>query len=329
MAGLFDPIKIDSIELKNRIMMPPMANNLATPEGEVTQELIDHYTARAKNNVALIIIEHSYVVKSGRLSQLQTGIYGDELVDGLKKLASAIHECGAKTAIQITHGGARCSSTVLGHQALAPSAFKLDTFDEIPRALTVEEIKEIITAFGKAATRAKTAGFDAVEIHGAHGFLPNEFYSPLTNFRKDEYGGNLENRMRLPLEVVAEVKRSVGDDFPVFYRLGSDDMMAGGITIEDGIALAIKLVETGIKLIDVSGGLIGSSPANRSPGYFVPQAWAIKKAVKVPVAAVGGIKTAELADSIVREGKADLVAIGRALLADPEWAIKAAKELSI
>jgi len=329
MAGLFDPIKIDSIELKNRIMMPPMANNLATPEGEVTQELIDHYTARAKNNVALIIIEHSYVIKSGRFSQLQTGIYGDELVDGLKKLVSAIHESGAKTAIQITHGGARCSSTVLGHQALAPSAFKLDTFDEIPRALTVEEIKEIITAFGKAATRAKTAGFDAVEIHGAHGFLLNEFYSPLTNLREDEYGGNQEKRMRLPLEVVAEVKRSVGDDFPVFYRLGSDDMMAGGITIEDGIALAIKLVEAGIKLIDVSGGLVGSRPDNQPTGYFVPQAWAIKKAVSVPVSAVGGIKTAELADSIIREGKADLVAIGRALLADPEWAIKAAKELSI
>jgi 2,4-dienoyl-CoA reductase-like NADH-dependent reductase (Old Yellow Enzyme family) len=329
MAGLFDPIKIDSIELKNRIMMPPMANNLATPEGEVTQKLIDHYTARAKNNVALIIIEHSYVVKSGRLSQLQTGIYGDELVDVLKKLASAIHECGAKTAIQITHGGARCSSTILGHQTLAPSAFKLDIFDETPRALTVEEIKEIIIAFGKAAARAKMAGFDAVEIHGAHGFLLNEFHSPLTNFRKDEYGGNLENRMRLPLEVVAEVIRSVGDDFPVFYRLGSDDMMAGGITIEDGIALAIKLVEAGIKLIDVSGGLVGSRPDNQPTGYFVPQAWAIKKAVSVPVSAVGGIKTAELADSIIREGKADLVAIGRALLADPEWAIKAAKELSI
>lgn len=329
MAELFDPIKIDSIELKNRIMMPPMANDLATPEGEVTQKLIDHYTARAKNNVALIIVEHSYIAKTGKLSQLQTGIYADELVDGLKKLARAIHECGAKTAIQINHGGARCPSTILGHQPLAPSAFKLDIFNEVPRALTIEDIKEIIAAFGKAAARAKRAGFDAVEIHGAHGFLLNEFYSPLTNLREDEYGGNREKRMRLPLEVVAEVKKSVGEDFPIFYRLGSDDMMDGGLTIEDGIALATKLVEAGIKLIDVSGGLIGSSTDNRPPGYFVPQSWAIKKAVSVPVTAVGGIKTAELADSIIREGKADLVAIGRALLADPEWAIKAAEELSI
>ncbi|MCL5987070.1 MAG: NADH:flavin oxidoreductase [Actinobacteria bacterium] len=307
--------------------MPPMANNLATSNGEVTQKLIEHYIARAKNNVALIIIEHSYVIESGKHGQLQLGIHRDELVDGLKRLASAIHAGGAKTAIQINHGGARCSSAVIGHQTLAPSAFELDIFNEVPRVLTIEEIKEIIIAFGRAAIRAKMAGFDAVEIHGAHGFLLNEFYSPLTNLREDEYGGSWENRMRLPLEVVAEVKKSVGEDLPIFYRLGSDDMMAGGITIDDSIALATKLVEAGVKLIDVSGGLVGSRPDNMPPGYFVPQAWAIKKAVNVPVVAVGGIKTAELADSIIREGKADLVAIGRALLADSMWAVKAIESL--
>jgi 2,4-dienoyl-CoA reductase-like NADH-dependent reductase (Old Yellow Enzyme family) len=204
----------------------------------------------------------------------------------------------------------------------------METFEEVPRELSVKEIEEISKAFGAAAARTKEAGFDAVEIHGAHGFLLNEFFSPLTNKRSDQYGGSLVSRMRLPLEVVGEVKRQVGEKYPVFYRLGSDDMTPGGITVEDSKVLAIELVKAGVTLIDVSGGLVGSRPDHLPPGYFVPQAYAIKKAINVPVIAVGGIKTPELADSIIREGKADLVAIGRALLSDPAWAVKAAQVLS-
>lgn len=328
MPGLFDPIKIGSISLKNRIVMPPMASGLALPDGAVTEELINHYAERAKNNVGLILIEHSYVTESGKASDRQLGIHKDELILGLRELAQTIHRFGAKTAIQINHAGARGSSAVLGHRPFAPSVVQMEIFEEVPRELSIREIKEIVKAFGLAAARAKQAGFDAVEIHGAHGFLLNEFFSSLTNKRNDAYGGSREKRMRLPLEVVRKVREQVGDEFPIFYRLGSDDMMTGGITIQDSRALAIELVKAGVDLIDVSGGLVGSRPDYLPPGYFVPQAHAIKKVTNVPVIAVGGIKTPELADSIIREGKADLVAIGRALLADPKWAVKAASALN-
>jgi len=197
------------------------------------------------------------------------------------------------------------------------------------REMSVQEIEGITVAFGQAANRAKSAGFDAVEIHGAHSTIPNTFTSPLTNKRTDRYGGNLENRMRLPLEIIAEIRRQVGTDYPILYRLGADDMTPGGLTIQDGRRIAVALVEAGVDVIDVSGGFVGSKhPTLKGQGYFIPMAEEIKRAARVPVICAGGITEPAYADRVVRERRVDMVAVGRAILDDPEWARKAVDILS-
>lgn len=196
------------------------------------------------------------------------------------------------------------------------------------RKLRGEEIEALAEAFAMAAERAMRAGFDGVEVHGAHGFLLNQFFSPLTNRRRDKYGGSLENRMRFPLEVVERVKEKVGGRL-LLYRLGSDDLDSAGTRIEDSQKFAVKLEEAGVDIIDVSGGLCGSRPdqlQNRQ-GYFIPQAQQIKKVIDIPVIGVGGITEPEYANKLIQEGKVDLVAVGRGLLEDPDWAIKAIKTL--
>ena len=326
MANLLDPLKIKGLELKNRIVMPPMAMDKGTSEGEVTDWIINHYLKRV-TGIGLVIVEHSYVHPLGKHSPRQMGIYDDKLIPGLTRLAKAIKGRGPAVAIQITHSGARISSAI-EMQPIAPSASPFFA-KESPRTLKIEEIESLIWSFGEAAARAKKAGFDAVEVHGAHGFLLNEFHSPLTNKRSDKYGGGLENRIRFTLAVVSKVKEKIGDDYPFLFRLGADDRLPGGLTIEEAKIIAKKLVEAGVHILDVSGGLCGSRPQELkdTPGYFVYLAKEIKKVVDVPVIGVGGIKTREIADEIVRSGMVDLVAIGSAILKDPEWALKAVKGL--
>lgn len=325
MPGLFDPIEIGTLRLKNRIVMPPMATGLAIIRGEVTEALIRHYTRRARGP-GLIVVEHSYVTRGGRLQERQLGIYDDELMPGLTRLTEAVHGHGTPIAIQLNHAGGRTTSEVCGVQPVAPSPVTLST--ERSRELTLDEIDGLVEAFGQGARRAVGAGFDVVEVHGAHGFLLNQFLSPLANQRDDPYGGVLENRARLPIRVVKRVREVEGEGFPLFYRLGADDMTPGGLTLEDGKAAAVMLVEAGVDVVDVSSGFVGSRPAGfEGQGYLIPLAEGIKGVVDVPVIGVGGITRAEYADMIVREGRVDLVAVGRALLADPEWAIKAARAL--
>jgi 2,4-dienoyl-CoA reductase-like NADH-dependent reductase (Old Yellow Enzyme family) len=205
-----------------------------------------------------------------------------------------------------------------GMQPVAPSP------NERARELQVEEIEALTEAFAIAAERAIRAGFDGVEVHGAHGFLLNQFFSPLTNRRRDEYGGSLENRMRFPLEVIERVKEKIGGRL-LLYRLGSDDLDPAGTRIEDSQKFAAKLEEAGVDIIDVSGGLCGSRPERLQgiQGYFISQAQQIKKIVDIPVIGVGGITEPEFADRVIRDGKVDLVAVGRELLKDPDWALKA------
>lgn len=325
MPRLLDPISIGTLRLKNRIVMPPMATNKATSNGEVTESQIKHYTERAKG-VGLIIVEHSYVTPSGKLSLNQLGIYDDKLIPGLSKLVKAVHRHRTPITVQINHAGGRTMSSVIGAQPVGPSPVLV--FQETPRELNIEEIDELVEAFSRAARRAVEAGFDVVEVHGAHGFLLNQFLSPLTNKRGDEYGGSLEKRTRFPIRVFKRVRKEVGRDFPLLYRLGADDFREGGLSLEDTKVFAEMLVGAGVDAIDVSGGIGGSNPQGLSgQGYLFHLAEGIKKVVKVPVVGVGGIAEAEFADKAVREGKVDLVAVGRALLADPEWAMKAVKTL--
>ena len=330
MPGLFDPINIRGLSLKNRLVMPPMATNMATEDGEVTDRHIRHYTTRARGGVGLIIIEHTYVSRDGRVSQGQLGLYDDRLVPGLKRLVEAIHAEGTKVIIQLTHGGAKAPRNVTGEQPAGPWTVMLPNASEVSRPLTIPDIKAIVARFGEAAYRAMEAGFDSVELHGAHGFLLSQFLSPYTNQRNDAYGGDLTGRLTFPIEVIKEVKARLGENAPLFYRFGADDMLEGGLTRQEGKLAAQQLEQAGVDVIDVSGGIGGDGQRSfTEQGYFVPLAEGIKETVKVPVIGVGKITEPEYADSIVREQKVDLVAVGRLLLSNPEFPKQAAEKLGI
>ena len=317
---ILEPIRVGNLKLRNRIVMPPMNTELATTEGSVTQELIDHYAERAPW-LGMIVIEHSYVSGNGRLSPQQLGVHEDRLIDGLTNLAAAVKREGTPVALQINHAGMRCDGKLIGRTPVGPS--KAPDCEE----LTTDEIHDIVEAFGRAAARAIASGFDAVEIHGAHGFLLCQFASPITNRRLDAYGGDLEGRLRLPIEIVRRVREELGPDTQLWYRLGADDRREGGNTVEEGARMGKMLVAEGVDVLDVSGGIAGSRPADaHGPGYYAYAAKAVREVTGVPVIAVGGITTPPEAEDVLSRWGVDLVAVGRALLKDPTWA-KAAYDL--
>jgi NADPH2 dehydrogenase len=321
LAGLLDPLKVKDLIFRNRIVMPPMQTGRATTKGAVTDRLINFYVRRSAA-LGLLIVEHSYVSSSGKLSPKQLGIYEDELIVGLERLTGAIHALDTPVVVQITHAGGIANEKIIGAEPTGPSA------TDKSRELTRNEIETLVEQFATAADRAVKAGFDGVELHGAHGFLLNQFFSPLMNRRRDEYGSSLENRIRFPLMVVNAVRETVRNKL-LLYRLGADDLAPKGTRVEDSAAFALKLEKSGVDIIDVSGGLCGSEPKQlrNVKGYFIPQAYEIKKVVRAPVIGVGGITEAEHADRLVRDGKVDLVAVGRALWKDPNWAEKALETL--
>ena len=327
MPKLFDPLVIGNVMLKNRIVMPPMSYSLADINGRVTDALIAHYERRAPG-LGLVIVEHSYFTPEGKASLLQLGIHDDAMVSGLRKLVETIHAKGTHICIQVNHAGGEGSRDVSGLEPVAPSAVPSHDSNAVPRELEKHEIEHLVHLFGEAARRARMAGFDGVEIHGAHGYLLNQFTSPLTNRRTDAYGGCFEGRIRFPLETVSEVRNVVGSDFLILYRLGASDGEGRGVTIEEMQIFARRLVQAGVDIVDVSGGLIGDAPEGMTgQGYFLPLAEKIKQAVEVPVIGVGGIKDPAFADQAIRERRVDLIAVGRALLADPDWAIAAKRML--
>ncbi len=298
-----------------------MQTGRATFEGAVTSKLINFYVRRS-SAVGLPIVEHAYVSPTGKIGPKQLGIYDDKLIGGFEKLAKGIHDVGAPAVVQISHAGGVTNKKVIGTEPAGPSARPKT------RMLEVSEIEAVAEDFARAAERAVKAGLDGVELHGAHGYLLNQFFSPLLNKREDKYGGSLENRMRFPLLVVGKVRENLKGKL-LLYRLGSDDLAPGGTHIEDSIIFAKNLEAAGVDIIDVSGGMCGSEPKQLKhvKGYFVPQASEIKKAVRVPVIGVGGITDAKFADKLVSEGKVDLVAVGRAFWRDNRWAEKAIETL--
>ncbi len=333
---LFTPGRIGSLTLKNRILKAPQSSGMSNMDGTVSERLVRYYRDQAAGGAGCIVVEYAYVDDIGAKSaHCHLGISSNEHIPGLAWLAENIREMGSVPGIQIEHCGRQ---KFLGTQPIcAPSAIpwpKLwDQYgvQAVPHVLTVEEIQDIVHAFGDSALRAKQAGFELVEIHGAHGYLLTNFFSPHTNHRTDLYGGSLENRMRIYVEIVRDVRKKVGPDFPVTIRLSGTDYEPDGFPIEDTIAMAKVLEKEGIDAFHISGGdhhtmIHQVSPMAMSICHNTWAAEAIKKAVGVPVIASGSITLPQYAEEIIASGKGDFVGLGRPLWADPEWPNKAAAD---
>ncbi len=317
---LMQPFRLKNLTLRNRIVMAPMLSRLCAPDGIVSQKLIDYYVERARGGVGLVIVEYCYTdAKESKANQGQLGVYNDQLIAGLGDLAEAIQEWGAKAILQVCHAGRSTSSKFMGRQPIAPSPMPSYT-GEMAREMTLEEIEATIESFAEAARRAKIAGFDGVELHGTHGYLMAQFLSPYTNRRADIYG---QDRGLFALQALDRVRSKVGSDFLVGYRMAGEEFIEGGITLAETKAFARRLEERGMDYIHVSGGIIEVGehfviPMYFPKGYLLHLAEGIKQAVKLPIIAVGAIHDPLLAEEALQRKQADLIAMGRGLIADPE-----------
>jgi NADPH2 dehydrogenase len=324
-SALFTPYTIKNVTLKNRIVMSPMCMySCQNQDGKVENWHYTHYVSRAVGQVGLIVVEATAVTKQGRISPFDLGIWSDEHIPGLEQLVSMIKEHGAKAAIQLAHAGRKA---MIDGEIIAPSAIPFNEEMKTPKEMTHEDIKQTVQAFQDGAVRAKKAGFDIIEIHAAHGYLINEFLSPLTNKRADEYGGSFENRYRFLKEIISAVKEVW--DGPLFVRISANDYHPDGLTEKDYVNYAKWMKEQGVDLIDVSSGAVVPVSINVYPGYQVKFSETIRNGANIPTGAVGLITTGQQAEEILRNNRADLVFIGRELLRDPYWPRTAAKQLGV
>jgi 2,4-dienoyl-CoA reductase (NADPH2) len=320
--NLFEPLKVNGLRLKNRITMAPLYLGYAASGGKISPLMLAHYKLMAQSGAALIVVENSSMTPKGSGSARTLRCDHNRYLKGLYTLAKTIQEEKTLAALQINHAG-RFAQVA---DPVAPSA--VPAFGTTPRALERREIKTIQKQYARAALRVQRAGFDLVELHGGTGYLLAQFVSPRTNRRADAYGGSIENRIRFPLEVLKEVKDLVGD-FPVGYRFLADELIPDGLHVEESMVLARALEENGVAYISVMGGTYESFflpevvKKSRKPGHMVSLAKAIKKEVKIPVITAGRISTPGLAESILKEKKADLIGLARMLWVDPEWPRKA------
>lgn len=307
--------------------MPPMATAKSDKDGRIGEGILDYYDEKSQGGyLSLIIIEHSFITQQGKASEGQLSVVDDNLVEDLKKLSNIIHRNGSKAVMQINHAGSAASKAVTGYEPVGPSAIANPRIGTVPKELTKKEVKVIIEDFKNAAFRVKEAGFDGVEIHSAHGYLLNQFFSPLTNMRTDEYGGDVIGRIKIHLEVIKAVRDAVGDDFPILLRLGASDYMKAGSTIEDSKIAAQEFEKAGVDILDISGGFCGFIvPGLTGEGYFSSLTEAIKKVISIPVILTGGITDVKAAEKLLSEQKADLIGVARAIYKDSKWAEKAIK----
>ena len=322
--------QVGSLRLKNRIIMPAMGDALATVDGEITDDLIGYYEERAKGGTGLIITGVCRIDPDGAAIANQLAAYNLSHVGGLKKLADGVHRYDGRIFVQLHHGGRQTNTMVTGKQAVAPSPIPVPGgMPGIPRELTTEEVKEMVGKFVFGAVLAKMAGMDGVEVHCAHGYLLNQFISSFSNKRTDEYGGSLENRLRIVKEIIGGIKAKCGFNFPVSVRFTGDEFVQGGIQIEEAVEIARQMELFGADLLNVSGGGYQApygimAPPTFKQGWMVPLAEAVKKAVNIPVGAVSLIRDFDYADQLVETGKCDFVCLGRPHIADPYLANKLA-----
>ena len=331
---LFTPAHIGPVEIKNRIVMPPMTTRTADEEGLITDDSIAYYMARVRGDIGLITVEMASPEKAGRHRRREVGIYDDRFVPGLTRLVGEIHRGGAKASIQLGHAGGHTRIDICGETPVAPSAIPHPVYETtfetiIPQEMSKARIGETIAAYVAAGRRARQAGFDCVEIHAAHGYLISQFHAPFENRRTDEYGGSLENRARFGLEVLRAVKAAL-PDIGVVYRLSVEDYFPGGLPFAEGRQIAIWAAAAGADALHVTAGHYRSLPSAQivlppmsfPDATFLDFAADVKRHVSVPVIAVGRLGDPATAEAAVSDGKTDFVALGRTLVADPQWAEK-------
>lgn len=320
---LFSSLRLGTVNLKNRITMAPLFLGYGKPTGEVSPLILEHYREMAASGAAMIVVENAAVDPRGLGSPFTLRIDEDRFLPGLKELAETIQNQGALAAIQINHAG----RFAWLEEPAAPSAVAIG--EKTPRPLTPEEIRAVVGKFAAAALRAKQAGFDLVELHGGTGYLLAQFLSPRTNRREDEYGGPLEQRLRFPLEVISAVREAVGSAFPVGYRFLADEWLPDGLQLTESREIARRLAEAGVAYLSVMGGTYESfflpdrKKQEQRQGYMADLAAAVKSAVPIPVIAAGRIQEPAYAETLIAEGKTDLIGLARVLLSDPQWPIKA------
>jgi 2,4-dienoyl-CoA reductase-like NADH-dependent reductase (Old Yellow Enzyme family) len=342
--ALFTPFELRGVTFRNRVVVTPMCQYCAS-DGHTVPWHFAHHGRFSLSGVGGALVEASAVTREGRITHGCLGIYEDSHVEGLGRIVSIYHEQHIPIGIQIAHAGRKASAAVplegaaplarsdpaRAWRIVGPSPIPLTEGWPTPDELGEDEIQELIAAFAQASRRALTAGFDFVEIHGAHGYLINSFFSPIANARADRWGGSLANRMRLPLAVAEAVRSTLPSHMPLLYRTSCVDGIDGGVTLEDTIALAKELKRAGVDLVDCSSGGI-TGPSGRAltppaPGYLVPYASGVRKQAAIATMAVGLIVAAQQAEEIITSGSADLVAMGRQLLEDPNFVLHAAREL--
>lgn len=336
---VFEPKVIGGMLIKNRLVRSATHEGMASEDGSVTDKLVELYKTLAEGGVGLIITGYAYVQLSGKGSIYMTGIDRDDLIPGLRRIAETVHEHGhgCKVAIQLAHCGRQAFSV---ETTMAPSAVFEPVVNKMPREMTIEETEEIIEAFAEAARRTKEAGFDAVQLHAAHGYLLSEFLSPYTNRRTDEYGGNTENRMKIVEEIHNRTVEKVGKNFPILIKMNVDDFLEGGINLNESKKIAERLSKMGFAAVETSGSMLETRIHNRhltasrtkirskdKEAYFLPYAKEIKKLINIPLILVGGIRSLDVIEKILAEGSADFVALSRPLIREPSLPNKWLQEI--
>ena len=344
---LFSSLKIKSKTFRNRVVLSPMCQYKAK-DGIISDWHLQHYSRFAFSGLGAAFIEATGVSPEGRIGHGCTGIWSDDHVEGLSKIVKTFNQYDCLSGIQLAHAGRKASflrpwdgaSPITENdkiepawQTIGPSAIPINNSSPVPKEMTIEDINRVKEDFKNAAIRANIAGFDIIEIHGAHGYLLHSFFSPISNMRNDQYGGNFENRIRFAMEIIADIKSVWPENKPLFYRLSSIDAPGQGATIEDNVQLAKSLKIAGVDVIDCSsGGITGSPVLTKSkiiPGFQVPYSEKIKKEAEISSMAVGAIINADQANEIISNKRADLVAMGRELLADTQWVYKAATHFKL
>lgn len=360
---LFESSQINTMRLKNRLVRSATYEGMATEEGRVTENLVKLYEQLSRGGVGLIIAGYAYVQKSGRCASRQTAICDDDCISGVKEIVDAAHQGGARIAMQIVHSGRQTAPALIGDATpVAPSVMAADPlFHTVPRAMTVDEIQETVDAFAAAAVRCKRAGFDAVQLHAAHGYLLAQFLSPYTNRRDDGWGGHIENRMRFPLLVLDKVREAVGPDYPVLIKISAEEGVDGGMTVDEACVVAKALKEHGVDAIEVSGGILVDTPFKVCRGdvpidlftqglepktkaqaestfysiadtvsikeaYWAANAEKIKAEVgELPVMLVGGMRYPQKMAALVNGGVADYISLSRPLIREPNLPLEIAE----